>query len=613
MPVTLVSVPFDLADRGGDRVVAQLDERGVRARVGAVARKRDRDDRDVLVRADDRVRGAGRGRLELVDALLHGGRGDVVGLDDRERRQRATRERGLDALVGLHDRQVVRETRGAWVDRLHVQGGQGEDDQQPAGQDDREHRPRERAVDHPGPDARLAVVAVTQTADVRHAALLDVVAQLGEDGGQDGDAADHRDCDDEHRADGEGREDGVAGQEHARHRDQHGQAGDEHGLARRRGGELERGLTAAPGVALLHFSPQVEHRIVDADGEADQQDHRVRRGLHRDDLADRADQSERPDHGRDGEQQRDTRRDERAEGDDQDDHRDRERQELGPLEVIVEAGAELLVGACVAELLDPQVGVRLLGRRGGGERGVDPLVGLIAVARDREGDERGAAILGDLALVALGERARDLGGVRRVLQAADDGLHARLERGVVDRRGLAAARLNEDLLVGLVGEVRPADCGVGDARGAVAGVLVGERVRPDRAAQDERDHDEREPAADRDLAVPCAPISGARGEVSLRHLRPPRGIALHVPRRLPMKGRRVIRAPRPVGLGCPTGVPVGLAIGVRSENEDQQQDDDDYEGSYTDVHGARPTPLSPSLLPPAQFGLTSSLGSTLSR
>ena len=37
-------------------------------------------------------------------------------------------------------------------------------------------------------------------------------------------------------------EDGVAGEEHAGHRDQHREAGDEHGLAGRGGGELERGL-----------------------------------------------------------------------------------------------------------------------------------------------------------------------------------------------------------------------------------------------------------------------------------------------------------------------------------------------------------------------------------
>ena len=60
-------------------------------------------------------------------------------------------------------------------------------------------------VDHPAPHARLAVVAVAQAADERHAALLDVVAELGQDRGEDGDAADHRDGDDEHRADGEAR------------------------------------------------------------------------------------------------------------------------------------------------------------------------------------------------------------------------------------------------------------------------------------------------------------------------------------------------------------------------------------------------------------------------
>ena len=147
------------------------------------------------------------------------GAGDVLGLDDGERRQRAARERGLDALVGLHDRHVVRQAGGARVDRLHVQRGEREHEQDAAGGDDRDDRAGERLVDDPAPDARLAVVAVAQAADVRHAALLDVVAELGEHRGEDGDAAEHRDGDDEHRADGEGGEDRVARQEHAGHRD----------------------------------------------------------------------------------------------------------------------------------------------------------------------------------------------------------------------------------------------------------------------------------------------------------------------------------------------------------------------------------------------------------
>ena len=119
--------------------------------------------------------------------------------------QRAAGERGLDALVGLHDRQVVRQAGDAGVDRLHVQRGEREDDQDAAGGDHRDDRAGEGLVDDPAPDARLAVIAVAQAAEVGHAALLDVVAELGEDRGEDGDAAEHGDGDDEHRADGEAR------------------------------------------------------------------------------------------------------------------------------------------------------------------------------------------------------------------------------------------------------------------------------------------------------------------------------------------------------------------------------------------------------------------------
>ena len=151
--------------------------------------------------------------------------------------------------------------------------------------------------------------------------------------------------DDEHRADGHRGEDGVAGDQHAGHRDQHGHAGDEHGLAGGRGGELERGLVGAPGVALLHLAPEVEHRVVDADREADEQ-HDARGGVgHRDDLADRREQAERAHHGGEAEQQRHAGGDERAEGDDEDQQRDRQRERLGPLEVLLEGRVERLGGA----------------------------------------------------------------------------------------------------------------------------------------------------------------------------------------------------------------------------------------------------------------------------
>ena len=134
------------------------------------------------------------------------GRGDVVGLDDDERGQRAAGERGLDAVVGLHDRQVVRQARGARVDRVHVQRGEREHDQDAAGGDDARRTGRASARSMTQPHTRDSPwLRWRRRPMIRHAALLDVVAELGEHGGEDGDAAEHRDGDDEHRADGEAR------------------------------------------------------------------------------------------------------------------------------------------------------------------------------------------------------------------------------------------------------------------------------------------------------------------------------------------------------------------------------------------------------------------------
>ena len=94
------------------------------------------------------------------------------------------------------------------------------------------------------------------------------------------------------------------------------------------------------------------------------------------------------------------------------------REELRALEVVVEAGAERLVGGGAAELLDPQVGVRLLRRRGGGERRVDALLGDVVVTGDAERDQRGVLVLGDLALVALVVGRPDVLDVRRSWRAA---------------------------------------------------------------------------------------------------------------------------------------------------------------------------------------------------
>ncbi len=219
----------------------------------------------------------------------------------------------------------------------------------------------------------------------------------------------------------------------------------EHGLARGRGGELERGLVGAPGVALLHLAPEVEHRVVDADREPDEQDH-ARRGVrHRDDLADRGDQADRADHGGDAEQQRDAGGHQGAEGDQEDEQRDREREGLGALEVLLEGLVERLAGAGVAELLDAQVGMSLLRGGGGGLGGVDVVDRGLVVAGHLERHERGAPVLGDLALVALGEgdstSVTCFAAPSRFVDVGDRGLERR-----VGGLGGAVAGLDEDLL-----------------------------------------------------------------------------------------------------------------------------------------------------------------------
>ena len=116
--------------------------------------------------------------------------------------------------------------------------------------------------------------AASPAAEEREAALLDPVPEPGEHRRQHRQRGEHRDRDDEDRALGERVEGLVAAQEHAGHRDDHRQAGDQHRAPRGRGGDLERGALIAPGGALLALASQVEERVVDADRQPDQQDDR---------------------------------------------------------------------------------------------------------------------------------------------------------------------------------------------------------------------------------------------------------------------------------------------------------------------------------------------------
>ncbi len=114
-------------------------------------------------------------------------------------------------------------------------------------------------------------------------------------------------------------------------------------------------------------------------------------------LADRAEQADRAEHGGEAEQQRQAGGDERAERDQQDDQRDREREELGPLEVLLERLADLLLGRRVAELADGDLGMGALDLRDGVERALDDVLGRVLVTGEVEVDHRRAAVVGDVA------------------------------------------------------------------------------------------------------------------------------------------------------------------------------------------------------------------------
>jgi hypothetical protein len=507
----------DVADGGRDDVVAQGGERRLRDVVGAVAVERDRDRGDRLVRGHGgrhRVGhlAAGQGLLgHVLDAGLDLRLRHVVGLDGHDGRQRAAGERGLDAVVDLRHLEVLRQARGAGVDGLHAERRDAEAEQERAGDHERDDRAAQDAVEHPVPHARLAVVAMSHAPDDRDPALLDLVAKLGKHGGEHRQGAEHRHGDHEDRADREALEDDAAGEEHAGHGDHHCQAGDEHRVARGGRRELERVLTGAPGVALLHLAPEVEHRVVDADGEADEQDHRAGRLVHRDDLADRRQQAEGCRHGGEAEQEGHAGGNERAEGDDEDQEGDGEGEDLGLLEVVLEGLRDGLLGARVAELADEDVGVGALGRGGGVERRRGEVADLVLVTGDLERDEAGAAVLGELALVAGDERRLDFVDVRGRLEARDHVRDRGLERWIADLDGALA--LDEDLLLGGVAEVGIGDRVISDLRLTVAVVLLGDRLLADGTADHERDDDERQPAEDRRLAVAGAPAAGTRSEV----------------------------------------------------------------------------------------------------
>ena len=390
---------------------------------------------------------------------------------------------------------------------MEGQRRQRECQKQSACEGDREHGTAQDTVDDRAPDSSLSVTT-TETVDERNPEPIHVVAELGEQRGEHGQRSDHRNGDDEHRRDAKGGE-VLPGEQHARHRDDHGDSGDEHGTARGRCSRFERGFGAAPGGPFLALALQVEHRVVDPDREADQENHRVERLRRSEDLARDRPQAERRQDGRQREEERDSGRDQGSEDEDEDDQGDRDREEPGLLEGVHERSLELLVGTAVAELTDEELRMRRLRLVDGGEDGIDLRHRVVRVAADLEIDQGRAAVFGDLPAVLRHERRADVEHDRHLGHIRDDIVDRFLESGILGRQRLALDEhgLARGLLeAGFEDLLHPARLA---RAGGTRGLLRPDDERPDR----ERSEDEGEPAEDRDLAVVSAPAAHAAGQI----------------------------------------------------------------------------------------------------
>ena len=458
--------------------------------------------RDRLVRT-----AAGEGPpLELGDRRADGRGVHVRRLDDHVRGQRRSGERLLHPLVGLDHLELRRVGVRRGICHPHLDRGEGEQEQRAAGDRRGEGGPPQDAVDDPAPHPALAaVVAAPPDAD-----LLDAVAEPRQQRGQHGERAQHRHRDDHHRCDAERSERLVAGDEHAGHRDHHGQAGDQHRPARSRGGGLERGPFAPALRSFLSLAPEVEHRVVDSDREADQEHERHRLIGHRKHVARERDKAEGAEHGRERKQQRDSRGEERPERDDQDDQRDRQGERPGLAEILAVLVHDRFRGTGVAHLADEEAGMSGLGRCDGVDHGADLVRRLVDLAADVEADEGRVPVLRDLVPMTGGERRADVPDVGLARDAGNDVVHGRVELGRAGRGGRA---LDQDVL-----GRRPLEAFVQDPVHAArlsgpGGVRIGV-LGADHAADAEGDDDQGQPAERGCLPVVRAPPAHPGGQVA---------------------------------------------------------------------------------------------------
>ncbi|GAA3351160.1 hypothetical protein GCM10020358_79880 [Amorphoplanes nipponensis] len=248
-------------------------------------------------------------------------------------------------------------------------------------------------------------------------------------------------------------------------------------------------MRVGPGAALVAFPADVEQAVVDADGQADEQQD-VLGGVDR--GREPARPREQADRGHDGGQRqahRDQRGDDRAERHQQDAQGDRDGQHRQPGQPRVEGVREHLVGAGVAGLGDEEPGMPLLDLRDGVPQRLHPVHGGLRVPGHGEADQRGPPVgrrdrLGDPAdLGPPVERLGDLGD-----------------------RGVPVGALDDDHLPGgLLREAGPLDDLLGPPRLPVSLIGPGGLQRPDLTTEDGGADDEHEPADDGESAVPGAP------------------------------------------------------------------------------------------------------------
>ena len=137
----------------------------------------------------------------------------------------------------------------------------------------------------------------------------------------------------------------------------YGEAGDQHGPPGGRRGDVDGLTPGAPGGAFGALAREVEERVVDADGHADQDHDLGRRVARRGELAGERHQPGRGGDRRDRQQDRHASDQQPAEGHDQDGQRQPERVGLGLLHVLAAVPLDVPLQAGVAALGDVQLRV----------------------------------------------------------------------------------------------------------------------------------------------------------------------------------------------------------------------------------------------------------------